>query len=207
MWRTRYLKRRIVLILLLGGGFIFFISSKLSKNSKLVPDDYEIKHTLLRQPFEWQPKVSEVQLGEGNSTKKQICRNSVQGKSLIVDERGYVCNRTSVDAHGCCHVKKGSKLTSKHRCDTCSKNDCCVVYEYCVACCLKPDKRPLLQKILTNAREGLDIALGSVSDHFELCLAKCRTSSSSVQHENSYRNAFAKHCFGENPPELQALVT
>lgn len=53
---------------------------------------------------------------------------------------GYVCNRTSVDAHGCCHVKKGSKLTSKHRCDTCSKNDCCVVYEYCVACCLKPDK-------------------------------------------------------------------
>lgn len=39
-------------------------------------------------------------------------------------------------------------------------------------------QRPLLQKILTNAREGLDIALGSVSDHFELCLAKCRTSSS-----------------------------
>lgn len=58
------------------------------QNSKLVPDEYEIKHTLLRQPFEWQPKVSEVQLGEGNSTKKQICRNSVQGKSLIVDERG-----------------------------------------------------------------------------------------------------------------------
>lgn len=53
---------------------------------------------------------------------------------------GYVCNRTSVDARGCCHVKRGSRLTSKHRCDTCSKNACCVVYEYCVACCLKPDK-------------------------------------------------------------------
>lgn len=36
MWRTRYLKRRIVLILLLGGGFIFFLSSKLSKVSCIV---------------------------------------------------------------------------------------------------------------------------------------------------------------------------
>lgn len=73
----------------LSWPYLQLFTSKLSlQNSKLVPDDYEIKHTLLRQPFEWQPKVSEVQLGEGNSTKKQICRNSVQGKSLIVDERG-----------------------------------------------------------------------------------------------------------------------
>ena len=58
----------------------------------------------------------------------------------------------------------------------------------------------------------------SVSDHFELCLAKCRTSSSSVQHENTYRygdigsaknrlfrikrfrNKIKKFCYGKNPP-------
>ena len=27
-----------------------------------------------------------------------------------------------------------------------------------------------------------------MNDHFELCLAKCRTSSTSVQHENTYRS-------------------
>ena len=41
-----------------------------------------------------------------------------------------------------------------------------------------------------------------------VCLFMCfKFCFQSVQHENSYRNAFAKHCFGENPPELQALVT
>lgn len=53
---------------------------------------------------------------------------------------GFVCNRTSVDSHGCCNVKVRPRSTSKHRCDTCLKNACCVVYEYCVSCCLKPDK-------------------------------------------------------------------
>uniref|UniRef100_A0AC11E7M6 SREBF pathway regulator in golgi 1 n=3 Tax=Laurasiatheria TaxID=314145 RepID=A0AC11E7M6_SHEEP len=42
----------------------------------------------------------------------------------------------------------------------------------------------------------------AVEDHFELCLAKCRTSSQSVQHENTYRDPIAKYCYGESPPEL-----
>lgn len=36
----------------------------------------------------------------------------------------------------------------------------------------------------------------TVGDHFELCLAKCRTDSHSVQHENQYRRPGAKHCYG-----------
>lgn len=37
----------------------------------------------------------------------------------------------------------------------------------------------------------------SVRDNFELCLAKCRTDSNSVKHENKYRDPKAKHCFGQ----------
>lgn len=38
--------------------------------------------------------------------------------------------------------------------------------------------------------------LASVNDQFELCLAKCRTDSHSVQHENKYKNPDLKYCFG-----------
>ena len=39
-----------------------------------------------------------------------------------------------------------------------------------------------------QAAEKNNVLFVSVSDHFELCLAKCRTSSTSVQHENTYRD-------------------
>lgn len=39
------------------------------------------------------------------------------------------------------------------------------------------------------------IFLSSISDHFEFCLTKCRTSSHSVLHENAYKNPLAKYCF------------
>lgn len=35
----------------------------------------------------------------------------------------------------------------------------------------------------------------TVKDQFELCLAKCRTDSHSVQHENKYKNPETKHCY------------
>jgi len=33
------------------------------------------------------------------------------------------------------------------------------------------------------------------SDRFQICLAVCRTSSSSVRHENIYKDPLAKHCY------------
>lgn len=33
------------------------------------------------------------------------------------------------------------------------------------------------------------------SDRFQICLAACRTSSSSVRHENTYKDPLAKHCY------------
>ena len=49
--------------------------------------------------------------------------------------------------------------------------------------------------ILSEARSLKNLLLLSVSDHFELCLALCRTSSSSVQHENVYIDPSSKYCF------------
>ncbi len=64
-------------------------------------------------------------------------------------------------------------------------------------------QKEVLQDVLGKAAGTLNLLLTSVTDHFELCLTKCRTSSQSVQHENSYRNPRAKHCYGEAPPPLE----
>ncbi|RZF39853.1 hypothetical protein LSTR_LSTR000501 [Laodelphax striatellus] len=90
---------------------------------------------------------------------------------------------------------KGDTVIERYSCKTCKENGCCTVYEHCVSCCLHPDKRALLQSMLGKAADTLHILLASVTDRFELCLAKCRTSSSSVEHENSYRDPNAKHCY------------
>ena len=56
-------------------------------------------------------------------------------------------------------------------------------------------QKPVLMGVLNEARSLKNILLLSVSDHFELCLAKCRTSSRSVQHENIYINPQNKFCY------------
>lgn len=60
----------------------------------------------------------------------------------------------------------------------------------------------LLERFLNLAAVAFQNLFMAVEDHFELCLAKCRTSSQSVQHENTYRDPVAKYCYGESPPEL-----
>ncbi|KAM5238185.1 SREBP regulating gene protein isoform 2-T2 [Ctenodactylus gundi] len=60
----------------------------------------------------------------------------------------------------------------------------------------------LLERFLNRAAVAFQNLFMAVEDHFELCLAKCRTSSQSVQHENTYRDPVAKYCYGESPPEL-----
>lgn len=81
-----------------------------------------------------------------------------------------------------------------------------------------PDKKPILQKLLHTAKSSstsgdpFGILYASITDHFELCLTKCRTSSQSVQHENSYRDPKSKHCFSPgtgtslSPPSLAATT-
>ncbi|XP_071179838.1 SREBP regulating gene protein-like [Mytilus edulis] len=203
MLNYKSFRRRWILLFILVVGCIVLLSNNLSKNSSLIEDDYETKHAIRRQPFQWKPNLPDVV--SNNSTKIVPCRNSVQGKLIIVDERGYICNRTELDNRGCCDVTL--QHISKHRCDKCSSNGCCEQFEFCVSCCLNPEKKTLLTRVLEEARQLGDRSLASVGDQFELCLAKCRTSSQSVQHENSYRNPKAKYCYGGNPPELLSLTS
>ncbi|RWS24904.1 UPF0454 protein C12orf49-like protein [Leptotrombidium deliense] len=129
----------------------------------------------------------------------ETCRNSVQGKVLIADDKGYVCHRKDLTLGGCCDTKQTT--TKLYSCETCLEHGCCAIYEYCISCCMEPAKQPLLQKIISKSERGsaasVDVLFASITDHFEFCLAKCRTSSQSVQHENSYRDPKAKHCYGD----------
>ena len=118
---------------------------------------------------------------------------------LIVDNKGYICSRHDLNLGGCCTPHAAS--TKQYSCETCGPNACCSIYEYCISCCLEPSKKPLLQKILsTGSNPSVGVLFASITDHFEFCLTKCRTSSQSVQHENSYRDPKAKHCYGEALP-------
>lgn len=151
---------------------------------------------------------------------------------------GYVCERKDLLVNGCCNVNAPS--SRQYICKSCLANGCCSIYEYCVSCCLQPDKvisliktvsllcpvfcihvvkvlkflvlspllpsvfnqffqeqnesdeqtiicnicylcaplqQPLLERFLNRAAEGFRNLFTAVEDHFELCLAKCRTSS------------------------------
>lgn len=44
------------------------------------------------------------------------CRNSVQGRQWIADDRGYVCPRASIRMNGCCREDPSSQRYSCHTC-------------------------------------------------------------------------------------------
>lgn len=51
---------------------------------------------------------------------------------------GYVCERKDLLVNGCCNVNAPS--SRQYICKSCLANGCCSIYEYCVSCCLQPDK-------------------------------------------------------------------
>ena len=53
--------------------------------------------------------------------------------------------------------------------------------------------------VLNEASALSNLLLLSVSDQFELCLAKCRTRSRSVQHKNLYIDPGMKYCYSKGP--------
>eukprot|EP00128_Syssomonas_multiformis_P007830 Colp12_sorted_trinity150504_noHs@22595 len=75
-------------------------------------------------------------------------------------------------------------------------------FEYCVSCCLQPEKKSMLKVLLETAS---NLVFQVVETHFDLCLANCRTSSLSVVHENTYRDQTYKHCYGANRPHLSVI--
>jgi len=129
------------------------------------------------------------------------CLNSVQGKSLICDDHGNVCNRESVLQDGCCPETDIIPCQSFSECD--QSSSCCSIYEHCVSCCVQPNNKDTLTKFVLSTIVSLERLFGSIENQFQLCLTKCRTSSLSVQHENTYRDPKFKYCYGSDPPLLR----
>ncbi|KAH8235816.1 hypothetical protein KR032_008151 [Drosophila birchii] len=192
---SRLFRRRIVYIvlvlLLLVTGFGHFLDQ--DTFGGLHYDEYVVQRT---RPLLWSQQLlaPEEQLNRTRGDPEARCRNSVQGRRLLADERGLVCRRKEVLPNGCCNAELPN--VGYYSCRTCNATThCCGLYEYCVSCCLHPGQQPLLERVLRSPNTSKYI-FASVTDHFELCLVKCRTNSHSVAHENKYRDPAAKYCYG-----------
>ncbi|CAF4934121.1 unnamed protein product [Pieris macdunnoughi] len=184
----RFIRRPLVLGIIFASSLTYCIVSFLKEgnNKNMIYQDVSVQH----KPFVWRT------LQEHNETTDVECRNSVQGRALIVDDRGYVCRRNDIGQNGCCVIDTDE--TTRYSCQSCNEDHCCIIYEYCVACCLDPKKRNMLQVVLSKLTAEEHVLVHSLADDYELCLTKCRTSSHSVLHENSYKNPGHKHCFTDN---------
>ncbi|KAK7262580.1 hypothetical protein RJT34_30154 [Clitoria ternatea] len=117
------------------------------------------------------------------------CKTTVQGRYLLSDDNGYVCDALSVNSRSRCCPQSGEKF-SCHGCNLLSQ--CCNSYEYCVSCCLNPSliskERALKVKVAKPATAG------TYASVFDYCAGRCRHSSESVVHENAYISD-SHHCF------------
>jgi len=205
----RFFRKKVVVIFFVVLTTVLLIANIFYHGTHLMnSEESSVLHLRkLNQPFNWHLE-DEEDSNTGNSTDVifTTCRNSVQGKTVIADDRGFVCPRTVLQSNGCCDTNSSS--TKKYLCSSCDESySCCASYEHCISCCLRPEQRTHLQQILNQAAESNNVLFVSVSDHFELCLAKCRTSSSSVHHENTYRNVNKKYCYGKHPPPTIGSVS
>lgn len=217
MFILKLLRKKIVLALIFSLSFSYCLISLLNGSGSHSSNglegnlhDYETDvdidklNIIPRRPIfndNFSDDMIKVNQGGAAANQPEIqCRNSVQGKVLIADDRGAICLRKDVQLNGCCDDK--SPTTKQYSCETCQdQSGCCAIYEYCISCCMQPSKKPLLNNIVggsSKTSETFNVLFASITDHFELCLTKCRTSSASVQHENSYRDPKAKHCYGDN---------
>jgi len=204
-WTIRFLRKKIVLAIIFGLSLSYCLLSIIfPKNSQKYDNIDVVPMRRANRHFNWhQNEAEEMEIDANETALGFTCRNSVQGKLLIADDRGYICSRSEVLANGCCNVDNAQR----YNCDTCKENGCCAIYENCISCCLDPQKKTLLQELLEKV-ERSSVLFSSVNDLFELCLSKCRTSSVSVQHENSYIDSKYKHCYSDvNPGSNTADVT
>uniref|UniRef100_A0A8C4N8E3 SREBP regulating gene protein n=1 Tax=Eptatretus burgeri TaxID=7764 RepID=A0A8C4N8E3_EPTBU len=127
--------------------------------------------------------------GEFGAQKKAADGVIVKSDKRVRTEQGLVVAGAERDGE------------EQYSCHSCQENGCCSIYEFCVSCCLHP--RQVYRDFVVVRPGALPLPiLLVISDYFELCQAKCRTSSQSVQHENMYRNPRFKYCYGESLPEL-----
>ncbi|XP_073828788.1 SREBP regulating gene protein [Musca autumnalis] len=194
---TRLLKRRLAYIILVILFFVYILTKTFNKNSShqhfLESDVFTVERTI---PLVWRNTEDHLLSSKELTNPSNIeCRNSIQGRELLVDERGFVCNADAILANGCCNVQHRS--SKYYSCETCDPTThCCGIYEHCVSCCLHPEKRELLELALERIKGRQAMVYAQVADQYELCLVKCRTNSHSVEHENRYRDPAHRFCYG-----------
>ncbi len=132
--------------------------------------------TPLTRAAGWEPNVVEFPRPVNEGLR---CSNTGQS-SLVTDSEGYTCSAATAGI-GCCKER-----SNQYSCRSCSASSrCCSTYELCVSCCMGPDQRAVLESVRSRSAH---VVISQSEDPFELCTFKCRTSSGSVVHENSYRN-------------------
>lgn len=186
MWKKLlfgFIRRKIVLSLIFACSLTYCLVSFLLIPTKRL-DPWRTPRKLDHSTFVWM-LAEDV----SNNSIPQSCRNTVQGKEYIVDDRGYICERIDLMANNCCGATK-----KRFICDTCNIDGCCMLYEHCVSCCLNPNKKELLQTVLNKASETFRVLFSVIDNHFELCISKCRTNSQSIQHEYGYLKT-SKYCY------------
>ncbi|KAL8153584.1 hypothetical protein V2J09_011344 [Rumex salicifolius] len=119
----------------------------------------------------------------------KICRNTVQGRYILSDDDGYICDALSVDPESRCCPRKGEQFTC-HGCNLVSQ--CCNSYEFCVSCCLNPLRTR--KELALQIKIAMPMTAGNYASVFDFCIGRCRHNSQSVVHENAYLSEF-HHCF------------
>lgn len=134
------------------------------------------------------PNVSGIRM-DASLNKKAICRTTVQGRYLISDDNGHVCDAPSLDSWSRCCPKTGERFS----CQGCNLvSQCCNSYEYCVSCCLHPSRTR--KEHALNVKIAKPVTAGTYRSAFDFCAGRCRHNSASVVHENAYASEL-HHCF------------
>ncbi|KAF7259742.1 hypothetical protein EG68_02512 [Paragonimus skrjabini miyazakii] len=128
------------------------------------------------------------------------CDYTAQSLDFVVDETGSYCSRSALLPSGCCpestEFQPDVSVARRYVCDSCNSNLCCGIYEHCVSCCMDKQYIELWREVLMQAFQpsGSQRYLLLAQNLFEFCQSKCRTSSISVLHENSYQDADHREC-------------
>ncbi|KAK6930578.1 SREBP regulating gene protein [Dillenia turbinata] len=116
------------------------------------------------------------------------CRTTVQGRYLISDENGYVCDALSVDTHSRCCPSKGEQYS----CQGCNLvSQCCNSYEFCVSCCLNPKRTE--EQLALKVKIAKPSTAGNIScsfTAFKCCLSQFEFLSSALINAISSSIAF-----------------
>ncbi|CAM8975177.1 unnamed protein product [Rhodiola kirilowii] len=92
----------------------------------------------------------------------QFCRTSVQGRYLLADDHGHVCDALVVNPETRCCPSKGGQYS----CQGCkTDSQCCNSYEFCVSCCLDP-ARTQKEEVL-KVKIAKPVTAGITGPHIE----------------------------------------